>query len=58
MSDKVKSSDKSVLNLTYPVNVARNVAREAANTHFIFPSDVELYPSPGTACSTSNRTKT
>lgn len=32
--------------LTYPVNVARNVARESATTHFVFPSDIELYPSP------------
>ena len=32
------------LNLDYPVNVARNVARVTANTHFVFPSDVELYP--------------
>jgi len=33
-------------NLTYPINVARNVAREMASTHFVFPSDIELYPSP------------
>lgn len=32
--------------LTYPVNVARNVARETSTTHFVFPSDIELYPSP------------
>ncbi|XP_026484405.2 beta-1,4-glucuronyltransferase 1 [Vanessa tameamea] len=32
--------------LLYPVNVARNIAREAAVTHFILPSDIELYPSP------------
>ena len=29
------------------VNVARNIARESAATHFVFPSDIELYPSPG-----------
>lgn len=34
-------------NLTYPVNVGRNIAREAAITHFVLPSDVELYPNPG-----------
>lgn len=28
------------------MNVARNVARDAALTHFILPSDIELYPSP------------
>ncbi|XP_018027815.1 uncharacterized protein LOC108683047, partial [Hyalella azteca] len=31
--------------LLYPVNVARNVARRMASTYFVFPSDVELYPS-------------
>ncbi len=34
-------------NLTYPVNVARNLARTAATTHFVLPSDIELYPNPG-----------
>jgi len=34
--------------LDYPVNVARNVARETVQTHFVFPSDIELYPAPGT----------
>ena len=34
-------------NLTYPINVARNVARESATTHFVLPSDIELYPNPG-----------
>ena len=33
--------------LDYPVNVGRNIAREAANSYFIFPSDIELYPNPG-----------
>lgn len=32
--------------LLYPVNVARNIARDAAVTHYILPSDIELYPSP------------
>lgn len=36
---------KSVNNLTYPVNVARNIARIAAQTHFVLASDIELYPS-------------
>ena len=36
---------KRAHNLTYPVNVARNVARTAAATYFILASDVELYPS-------------
>lgn len=30
--------------LLYPINVARNVAKLAAQTYFIFPSDIELYP--------------
>ena len=34
-------------NLTYPINVARNTARQAANTHYVLPSDIELYPNPG-----------
>ncbi|XP_045601926.2 beta-1,4-glucuronyltransferase 1 isoform X2 [Procambarus clarkii] len=33
--------------LPYPVNVARNVARSAAPTWYVLPSDVELYPSQG-----------
>ncbi|XP_058058639.1 beta-1,4-glucuronyltransferase 1-like [Anopheles bellator] len=33
-------------NLTYPVNVGRNVARSLATTHFVLASDIELYPSP------------
>ncbi|KRJ98087.1 beta-1,4-glucuronyltransferase 1 isoform X1 [Drosophila yakuba] len=40
-------SYKSRANLTYPINVGRNIARQAANTHFIFACDIELYPSPG-----------
>ncbi|XP_069162817.1 beta-1,4-glucuronyltransferase 1-like [Procambarus clarkii] len=31
--------------LLYPINVARNIARLAARTYFVFPADVELYPS-------------
>ena len=33
-------------NLTYPVNLLRNVARMNAPTHYILASDAELYPSP------------
>lgn len=36
---------KTLKHLTYPINVGRNVARDAAITHFVFPSDIELYPS-------------
>ena len=32
--------------LDYPVNVARMIARESATTHYVFTSDIELYPSP------------
>ena len=42
---KVKTY-KEKFNLDYPVNIARNVARAMAGTHFVFPSDIELYPSP------------
>lgn len=38
---------KTEHNLFYPVNVGRNVARDAALTHFILASDIELYPSSG-----------
>ncbi|KAH8262819.1 hypothetical protein KR044_000591 [Drosophila immigrans] len=34
-------------NMTYPINVGRNIARQAVNTHFIFACDIELYPSLG-----------
>ncbi|CAL4066275.1 unnamed protein product, partial [Meganyctiphanes norvegica] len=38
---------RATRSLSYPVNVARNVARTAAPTWFVLPSDVELYPSAG-----------
>jgi hypothetical protein len=46
IEDKVNTYRNSS-GLDYPVNVGRNIAREAANSHFIFPSDIELYPNPG-----------
>lgn len=33
-------------NLTYPVNVLRNIARQNAPTYYVLASDAELYPSP------------
>lgn len=38
---------KTQKKLLYPVNVGRNIARDAALTHFILASDIELYPNPG-----------
>ncbi|XP_052869834.1 beta-1,4-glucuronyltransferase 1-like [Anopheles cruzii] len=38
---------KTQKKLLYPVNVGRNVARDAAMTHFLLASDIELYPNPG-----------
>ncbi|KAJ1520927.1 hypothetical protein ONE63_004005 [Megalurothrips usitatus] len=38
---------KTSKGLLYPVNVGRNIAREAAATHYVLASDIELYPSPG-----------
>ena len=35
------------LGLLYPVNVARNIAREMATTHFVFANDAELLPRLG-----------
>ncbi|XP_068231619.1 beta-1,4-glucuronyltransferase 1-like isoform X1 [Palaemon carinicauda] len=40
---------RTIQGLPYPVNVARNIARSAASTWFVLPSDVELYPSAGLA---------
>lgn len=40
---------KTQKKLLYPVNVGRNVARDAAMTNFILASDIELYPNPGLA---------
>lgn len=40
-ADMYKTKNK----LFYPINVGRNIAREAANTHFIFTCDIELFPS-------------
>lgn len=37
---------KTQKKLLYPVNVGRNIARDAALTHYILASDVELYPNP------------
>ena len=39
-------SYKSKKSLLYPINVGRNIAREGANTYYVFASDIELYPSP------------
>ncbi|CAH0553655.1 unnamed protein product [Brassicogethes aeneus] len=46
--ENMKTEDmyKHKNNLLYPINVARNIARDAAQTHFVFPSDIELYPTP------------
>ncbi|XP_055680429.1 beta-1,4-glucuronyltransferase 1 [Lutzomyia longipalpis] len=38
---------KTQKKLLYPVNVGRNIARDAALTHYFFASDIELYPNPG-----------
>ncbi|XP_035908995.1 beta-1,4-glucuronyltransferase 1 [Anopheles stephensi] len=38
---------KTQKKLLYPVNVGRNIARDAAMTHFLLASDIELYPNPG-----------
>jgi len=42
---KSKVTFRHKMNLTYPINVARNVARENAQTHFTLSSDIELVPS-------------
>ncbi|XP_018321324.1 beta-1,4-glucuronyltransferase 1-like [Agrilus planipennis] len=35
---------KTLNNLTYPINVARNSARLASQTYYVFASDIELIP--------------
>lgn len=45
--DEGSDTFKKANNLLYPINVGRNVAREMATTHFVLPSDIELYPNPG-----------
>lgn len=42
----VSATYKKQKGLLYPVNVARNIARDAALTHYVLASDIELYPSP------------
>ncbi|XP_044262843.1 beta-1,4-glucuronyltransferase 1-like [Tribolium madens] len=44
---RTNSTYKNSKNLLYPINVGRNVARELAQTHFILPLDIELFPNPG-----------
>lgn len=46
MNASTEQMYKTQKKLLYPVNVGRNVAREMAQTHYILPSDIELYPSP------------
>ncbi|KAK4883547.1 hypothetical protein RN001_006866 [Aquatica leii] len=43
--DDYKSLYKTKEKLIYPINVARNIARTNAQTHFVLASDIELYPS-------------
>ncbi len=42
-----QQSYRSLSNLEYPINTGRNIAIEAATTHWILPADMELYPNPG-----------
>uniref|UniRef100_A0A182SZH7 Uncharacterized protein n=1 Tax=Anopheles maculatus TaxID=74869 RepID=A0A182SZH7_9DIPT len=44
--DELTPTYRASNNLTYPVNVGRNIARSSAATHFVLASDIELYPSP------------
>jgi len=39
------SSYRTENGLDYPINLGRIIARETATTHFIFASDIDLYPS-------------
>ncbi|CAO1409779.1 unnamed protein product [Diamesa hyperborea] len=46
-SEPFSTEYKQQNNLTFPINVLRNVARRSALTHFVFASDIELYPNVG-----------
>lgn len=48
-NEDLKKTWRTVQKSLYPVNVGRNVARQASTTWFVLPSDVELYPSLGLA---------
>lgn len=43
------SEYRTTHNLSYYINVPRNAARDAALTHFVFHTDIELYPSENLA---------
>ncbi len=45
--NKLNVSFRSAHSLPYPINVCRNVARINARTNYVFPIDIELYPSVG-----------
>lgn len=40
-----RPTHRSTSSRFFYINVARNIARDAATTHFILASDIELYPS-------------
>ena len=44
--DKNYKTYRKLNNIYFPINTVRNVARVSATTHYILPSDLELYPSP------------
>lgn len=41
----LKKTRRSTSDRLFYINIARNIARDAAITHYILPSDIELYPS-------------
>lgn len=43
---KKKSSFLKKHKIMFPINVARNIAKESAETYFVLVSDIELYPNP------------
>lgn len=40
---------RSEHNMSYYINIPRNIAQDAAITHYIFHTDIELYPSENLA---------
>ncbi|CAG0884783.1 unnamed protein product [Darwinula stevensoni] len=44
-----KTTKGTAEQILYPINILRNVAIESATTHYVLPSDIELYPSDNLA---------
>lgn len=57
-NEDLKNTWRASQKLPYPVNVGRNIAKQASTTWYVLPSDVELYPSLGFTSQFMNFIKT